>query len=249
MRGLLERNYLVTGGASGIGAGIVARLRHEGARCVVLDPGYSSALSDRSLTGIKGSVADETAVAHAFNLLIQQFGRLDGVVNNAGVLTHGPVEDMTWNDWRHSLDINLGGCFLMAKYAMPHLRRSRGTIVNCASIMAYNSAPGAAAYSAAKSAILGLTRGLANDGAADGVRANAVCPGTIETPMLDRYLAKKHDPAAERDRLTAQYPLGRLGKPDDVAGLVAFLLSDDAAWITGQDFIIDGGFLSRGTND
>lgn len=241
--------FLVTGGASGIGAGIVARLSSEGGRCVILDPAFDVHPPSESIRGVAGSVADESAVRRAVELAVHEFGKLDGLVNNAGVLTSAAIDRMSWADWQQSLDINLGGCFLTAKHALAELGRTRGAIVNCASIMAYNSAPGAAAYSAAKAAILGLTRGIANDAAPHGVRCNAVCPGTVETPMLDRYLAQTNDPAAERQRLTRQYPLGRLGTPADVAALVAFLLSDDAAWITGQDFTIDGGFLCRGTNN
>ncbi len=256
MHGLRDHAYLVTGGASGIGAGVVRRLLEDGARAVVLDlnqpgdPNDTAGFPRDRVVYERGSVTDEERVAAAVATGVEAFGRLDGVVNNAGRLLTAPVDQIDFDEWRAMLDVNVGGYLLAAKHAWPHLRNAGGgAIINCASIMAYNSAPGAAAYSAAKAAVLGLTRAIANDGAPLNIRCNAVCPGTVDTPMLHRYLDDKPDPDAERDRLTAMYPLGRLGKPGDVAALVAFLLSDDAAWITGQDFVIDGGFLARGTND
>jgi len=241
------RRVLVTGGASGIGAGIAGRLANEGATVTVLD--LQSAGSDATeITSVQGSVADEAAVAEAVRVAAGDEGRLHGLVNNAGIMIGGPVERLALDDWRTMLDVNVAGYMLAAKHAFgPMKAAGGGAIVNCASIMAYNSGPGQAAYSASKAAVLGLTRGVAMDGAAHAIRCNAVCPGTVETPMYERYLAARDDPEAEHQRTVAMYPLGRLGQPADVAGLVAFLLSDDAAWITGQDFIIDGGYLAQGT--
>ncbi len=247
MERFIGRRMLVTGGASGIGAGIAQRLADEGAQVTILD----IAPVDTVMTGmraVQGSVADEEAVREAVRVAAGEDGRLHGLVNNAGIMVGAPVEQLTLDDWRLMLDVNVAGYMLAAKHAFDPMRAAGGgSIVNCASIMAYNSGPGQASYSASKAAVLGLTRGVAMDGAPHGIRCNAVCPGTIDTPMYERYLAAQQDPEAEHRRTLGMYPLGRLGTPGDVAGLVAFLLSDDAAWITGQDFVIDGGFLAQGT--
>ncbi len=238
---------LVTGGASGIGAGVARRLAHEGARVTVLD--VDPVADDATgVDAVQGSVADEDAVARAVRLAAGEQGRLHGLVNSAGIMGPGVIDRLAFDEWHDVLDVNVGGYMLAAKHAFGPMRAAGGgSIVNCSSIMAFNSGPGQAAYSASKSAVLGLTRGVAMDGAPYGIRCNAVCPGTVETPMYARHLARQADPEAEHRRHLEMYPLGRLGQPADVAGLVAFLLSDDAAWITGQDFIIDGGFLAAGT--
>jgi NAD(P)-dependent dehydrogenase (short-subunit alcohol dehydrogenase family) len=247
MEPFIGKHFLVTGGASGIGAGVVRRLTEEGAQATVLDLDPV----DPRLTGIRsvqGDVADEEAVRESIRVAVDPDGRLHGVVNNAGIMLGNPVDRLSLDEWHRMLDVNVAGYMLAAKHAFGPMRRAGGgSIVNCASIMAYNSGPGQLAYSASKAAVLGLTRGIAMDGAPYGIRCNAVCPGTIETPMYERYLATQEDPAEEHRRTIEMYPLGRLGRPADVAGLVAFLLSDDAAWITGQDFIIDGGYLAQGT--
>ncbi len=247
MERFIGRRMLVTGGASGIGAGIARRLADEGAEVTILDV----AAIDPNATGmrsVQGSVADEEAVREAVRLAAGEEGRLHGVVNNAGIMVGAPIDRLSLEDWHLMLDVNVAGYMLAAKHAFGPMRAAGGgSIVNCASIMAYNSGPGQASYSASKAAVLGLTRGVAMDGARHGIRCNAVCPGTIETPMYERYLTTQPDPEAEHRRTVGMYPLGRLGTPEDVAGLVAFLLSDDAAWITGQDFVVDGGFMAQGT--
>lgn len=247
MQRFSDRRILVTGGASGIGAGIARRLADEGAVVTVLDL-QPVASAEADIFSVQGSVADEAAVMEAVRVAAGADGRLHGLVNNAGVMGSNAIEALTFEEWHHVLDVNVGGYMLAARHAFGPMRAAGGgTIINCSSIMAFNSGPGQAAYSASKSAVLGLTRGVAMDGAAHGIRCNAVCPGTIETPMYQRYLARHEDPRAEHQRHLRMYPLGRLGTAADVAGLVAFLLSDDAAWITGQDFVIDGGFLAAGT--
>ncbi len=249
MHTLNNTRHLVTGGASGIGAAVARLLAERGAVVTVLDVQPPVDASDKSIRYVRGSVADEQAVEAAVKTAAGDEGRLDGLVNNAGLLRNCPVENLTWEDWRMMLDINVGGYLLTAKHALGRMKEHGGAIVNCASIMAYNSAPGAAAYSASKSAVLGLTRATALEGAPFNIRCNAVCPGTIDTPLYRRYLAEKADPQAEHERMGKLYPLGRIGTGRDVAGLVVFLLGNEAGWITGQDFIVDGGYLAKGTND
>jgi NAD(P)-dependent dehydrogenase (short-subunit alcohol dehydrogenase family) len=249
MDGFGRHRYLVTGGASGIGAAVADRLAGRGDAVTVLDL-QTPAEAGGPIRYVQGSVADESAVRRAVEIAAGEEGRLRGLVNNAGRLYHAAVDRVEFDDWRAMLDVNVGGYLLAAKHAFAPMKQAGGgAIVNCASIMAYNSARGAAAYSASKAGVLGLTRATALDGAAHGIRCNSVCPGTIDTPMYRRYLEDKPDPKAEHERIQAMYPLGRIGTAQDVASLILFLLGRESSWITGQDFVIDGGFLAQGTND
>jgi NAD(P)-dependent dehydrogenase (short-subunit alcohol dehydrogenase family) len=187
-------------------------------------------------------------VAAAIGSVTETLGGLDVLINVAGVVRYGEVPDFAEEEWDLVLDTNLKGTYLTAKYAIPAMRaRGGGAIVNFASVQAFASQQLVAAYSASKGAVVALTRTLALDHAKDNIRVNCVCPGSVETPML-RYGAQQlddRDPAEVMREWGGLHPLGRLIQPEDVAGLVAFLASDDAAVITGAPHLVDGGLLAK----
>lgn len=247
---------VVTGAGAGIGRAVAQQLAAEGAHVAVLDrdePGAAqTAESVRAAGGTARpfvvDVTSPTQVAEAMNQVSNEFGGIDIVVNNAGVVRYGSVPEFSIEDWNLVIGTNLTGCFLTAKYAIPALRRrGGGAIVNTASAQAFASQPDVAAYSASKGAVVAMTRTLAIDHAADNIRVNCICPGSVETPML-RYGAEYFDdgdPAVTMRQWGRQHPIGRLIQPEDVARLVTFLVSDDAAVITGAPYFVDGGLLAR----
>ncbi len=228
---------LVTGGASGIGAAIVAGLRDRGASVAVLDlhPG-DDALSFRC------DVADDASVRAAVAAAVDALGGLDVVVNNAGIGAQGTVEDNPDEEWRRVYEVNVLGAVRTTRAALPHLRASgNASIVNTCSIAATAGLPQRALYSATKGAIAALTRAMAADHLREGIRVNAVNPGTADTPWVGRLLDAAPDPAAERAALEARQPHGRLVAADEVAEAVAYLSSPAARSTTGVDLAVDGG--------
>ena len=246
MRGLKDKRVLITGGAGGIGSVTAARFLAEGARVAVLDcDGAALARLERGLPGLGGAVSadvsDPTAVAHAFEKIDQLFGGLDVLINNAGISARQSFVDITPDQWRQVIDVNLGGIFYVAQQAARRmLAGGGGVIVNMGSTNGLMGYPYYADYNASKAGVIELTRSMALE-LAPTIRVNAVCPGFILTPM------QKAEYTPEMQRAFAdKVPLRRLGRPEDVAGLFAFLASDDAAFITGQCFVIDGGEIAGG---
>ena len=231
----------VTGGASGIGAAVVAELTAQGARVAVLDlqdppPGSTHALALRT------DVADDASVRAAIDRVADELGRLDVLVNNAGIGAQGSVEDNDDAEWHRVLDVNLLGMVRTSRAALPHLRRSpSAAIVNTGSVAATAGLPQRALYSASKGAVLALTRAMAADHLREGVRVNCVCPGTADTPWVGRLLASAADPDAERAALEARQPHGRLVSADEVASAVAYLASPLSGSTTGVALAVDGG--------
>jgi len=246
MRGLKDKRVLITGGAGGIGSVTAARFLAEGAQVAVLDcDGVALSRLERGLPGLGGAVSadvsDPTAVAHAFEKIDQLFGGLDVLINNAGISARQPFVDITPDQWRQVIDVNLGGIFYVAQQAARRmLAGGGGVIVNMGSTNGLMGYPYYADYNASKAGVIELTRSMALE-LAPTIRVNAVCPGFILTPM------QKAEYTPEMQRTFAdKVPLRRLGRPEDVAGLFAFLASDDAAFITGQCFVIDGGEIAGG---
>jgi 2-keto-3-deoxy-L-fuconate dehydrogenase len=230
----------VTGGASGIGAAIVQVLRDRGARVAVLDLDVS-AVPDGVL-GVRTDVADDASVRAAVDAVVAELGRLDVLVNNAGIGAQGTVADNDDDEWRRVLDVNLVGAVRVSRAALPHLRESpAAAIVNTGSIAATAGLPQRALYSASKGAVLALTRAMAADHLAEGVRVNCVNPGTADTPWIGRLLAKAVDPDAERAALEARQPHGRLVSAEEVAHAVAYLASPTSGSTTGIGMAVDGG--------
>jgi NAD(P)-dependent dehydrogenase (short-subunit alcohol dehydrogenase family) len=231
---------VVTGGASGIGAAIAARLASAGASVSALD--LNTDPGPTSIVPVTTDVADDASVRGAIEQVVEHFGRLDIVINNAGVGAQGTVEDNDDDEWRRVLDINVLGMVRVSRAALPYLRQSpSAAIVNTCSIAATAGLPQRALYSASKGAVLALTRAMAADHLREGIRVNCVCPGTADTPWVGRLLSSAEDPEAERAALEARQPHGRLVTADEVAAAVAYLASPQSGSTTGIALAVDGG--------
>jgi NAD(P)-dependent dehydrogenase (short-subunit alcohol dehydrogenase family) len=231
---------VVTGGASGIGAAIAKRLRDAGARVAVFDLRPDAA--EHADLAVAVDVADDASVRAGIDRVAAELGGIDIVVNNAGIGAQGTIEANTDDEWLRVLDVNVVGMVRVARAALPHLRRSSAAaIVNTSSIAATAGLPERAAYSASKGAVAALTRAMAADHLREGIRVNAVNPGTADTPWVERLLATAADPAAERTALEARQPHGRLVSADEVADAVAYLASPAAGSTTGVALAVDGG--------
>jgi len=240
---LLAMNDLVavvTGAGSGIGLATATALRHEGARVVALDLQPPAAAD--GLLPLVCDVTDEASVAAAVAAVAPRFGRLDVLINNAGIGAQGAVDENDVAEWQRVFDVNVFGIVRMTRACLPQLRRSpRAAIVNTASIVSWTGLPRRACYGASKGAVYALTLAMAADHAADGIRVNCVCPGTIDTPWVGRLLSAAADPAAARANLVARQPIGRLGTADEVAAAIVYLASPAAAYTTGTALQVDGG--------
>ena len=231
----------VTGGASGIGAAVVAELTAQGARVSVLDLQDPPDGSPHALA-IRADVADDASVRAAIARVLAELGRLDVLVNNAGIGAQGSVEDNDDAEWMRVLDVNLLGMVRTSRAALPALRRSpSAAIVNTGSVAATAGLPQRALYSATKGGVLALTRAMAADHLAEGIRVNCVNPGTADTPWIGRLLDRADDPAAERAALEARQPHGRLVTPEEVALAVAYLAGPRSGSTTGTAIAVDGG--------
>ncbi|OII12691.1 SDR family NAD(P)-dependent oxidoreductase [Curtobacterium sp. MCBA15_008] len=233
---------IVTGGASGIGAAIVSALQDRGATVAVLDLQPSSA---EGVVSVTCDVSSDESVRAAVSSAVDQLGGLEVLVNNAGIGAQGTVEDNPDDEWRRVYEVNVLGAVRLSRAALPHLRASgNASIVNTCSIAATAGLPQRALYSATKGAIAALTRAMAADHLREGIRVNAVNPGTADTPWVGRLLSTAADPAAERAALEARQPHGRLVAAEEVAEAVAYLTSPLARSTTGVDLAVDGGMQS-----
>lgn len=248
-----RRAAIVTGGGAGIGRATAERLAAEGASVVVADRDEASArsvASDISAAGGRAlavtiDVAEPDQVEAMVAACIDEFGRLDVVVNNAGVAIQGSVTELSIVHWQRVIDVNLRSVWLTMKYAIPHMTAG-GAIVNMASVQALVGFPGWAGYAATKGAIVALTQQAAVDYARQGIRVNSVAPGTIMTPLNQKIFDEAKEPEVLRKAWNDMHALGRFGEPEEVAAAIAFLASDDASFITGVCLPVDGGLLILG---
>jgi NAD(P)-dependent dehydrogenase (short-subunit alcohol dehydrogenase family) len=241
MARLTGKIVLVTGAAGAIGSAIAAAIEAEGGIAVTSD------LSGRGHATHALDVTSEADWVRVIAAIEQSEGQLDGLVNAAGIVAVGSVEDTDFATWRRVLAINLDGTFLGCKYALPLLRRNGGSIVNISSVSGLVGGHNLAAYNASKGGVRLLTKSVALHGARQKppVRCNSVHPAFIEGPLVDGLIAQVRDPASARTRMAAMVPLGRFGTPAEVAALCVYLLSDESAFVTGAELALDGGLTAQ----
>lgn len=244
---------LITGGGTGIGRACALQFSREGARVAVAgrrrEPLAAVAAEIQAAGGQALSascdVAKSDQVERTIREVVAQFGALHVLVNNAGILHVGSVEETSEAEWDRLMDVDLKGVFLVSRAALPELRKSgRGAIVNIGSVLGLVGMKKRAAYAAAKGGVTMLTKAMALDHAQEGIRVNCICPAIVETDLVQTILSQASDREAAVRLRTAQIPLGRMGKPEDVAALAVFLASEESSWLTGAAIALDGGLTA-----
>ena len=240
---------LVTGAAKGIGKGCAEVLSRHGVRIAVVD--IDTAAGPQTAKGIEANgghavflPADVSKAADVQKMvaqLIELFGRLDILINNAGYHISKSIEDTSEEEWDYILNTNLRSVFLCSKYAIPYLRKTRGAIVNMSSMVGLVGQRNAGAYSATKGGIIAMTKGMALDFAKDGIRVNCICPGWVETPLVEDWFSQQADPQAAKRYIFGRHPLGRIATPEEVGDAAVFLCSEGSSFVTGVTLPLDGG--------
>ncbi len=260
MTRLKDKVALVTGAASGIGRATAMLFAREGARVVLTDIAGSGedVMQEIRASGgqalfILHDVTDEVVWQKVMSRIVESYGRLDVLVNNAGTATSRPVTELSLAEWREQLAVNLDGTFLGTKYAVRTMRLGRrgGSIINVSSVSGLVGSPGTAAYSASKGGVLMLSKAVAMECAQDGIRVNAVVPGGVRTPIWQTadwwkgFVDSVGSEAEAWKRLDASAPLGRMGEPEDIAEAILYLASDASRYVTGTELVVDGGYTAR----
>ena len=243
-----DKTVIITGSGAGIGRETALRFARQGAKVVVNSVSESAAaVRDEILAqgGLAWFYRADVSVAEQAKALVEfaagTCGGLDILVNNAGIVPGGSVEQVSEEEWDRAMTVNVKSVYLMSRYALPHLRRSKGNIVSTASVLAVKGAVNRAAYSATKGAILGLSRSMAREYVAEGIRVNCVSPGTVLTPSLEGRIAASPDPEKAREEFLSRQPMHRLLTPGEVADAILYLAGDSALSVTGFNLVLDGG--------
>jgi meso-butanediol dehydrogenase / (S,S)-butanediol dehydrogenase / diacetyl reductase len=249
-RRLLNKVTLITGAGAGIGRASALRFAAEGAVVIAVDRDTAAAEETAQMVRAAGGraeaevadVADPRSVALLFGTVMARHPRLDVLFNNAGIVLGGTVEDTSLEEWEQTLRVNLTSMMLCCQQAVPVMKRQGGgVILNTASVAGLVGVKNRLAYSASKAGVVGLTKSIAMDFIADGIRCNCLCPGTVDSPSWRRRVAQSADPDVALRDMIARQPMGRVGTPDEIAALAAYLVSDEAAYTTGTTVFIDGG--------
>jgi NAD(P)-dependent dehydrogenase (short-subunit alcohol dehydrogenase family) len=253
-RPLEGKHIIVTGAGSGIGAATARLAAAKGASIAVVDLNSRSAgtvaaeINDAGGAAVvlAADVSRESEVKQMVDAAVQAFGSIHGIVNNAGVIVTRPLIDTSLEEWNQCMDVNARGVFLGCKYAVRHFLEHdiKGAIVNTGSISALTGQKGQAAYAASKGAIVQLTRQVAVEHAAAGIRCNSVGPGSVRSAVLEAFLSSQDDPQTAEVSLAQTHPMNRIGSAEEVAGANCFLLSDEASFITGANLQVDGGYTA-----
>jgi 2-keto-3-deoxy-L-fuconate dehydrogenase len=243
------RVALITGAGSGIGEATALLFAREGAEICAVDVNESGATATARAIGdalaVTANVSSSDEVQAAVSRCLDRFGRIDVLVNCAGVGSTQTLADTPEEVWDRVFAVNTRGTFLTCKYVLPHMLSGGGCIVNIASVAGMVGIRNRAAYCASKGAVISLTQSIAVDYVGQGIRCNCICPGTVDSPWVGRLLDAAEDPVAERAALIARQPMGRLGLPEEIAAAALYLASDDAAFMTGSQLVIDGGLTAQ----
>jgi NAD(P)-dependent dehydrogenase (short-subunit alcohol dehydrogenase family) len=251
---LAQKVALVTGAGSGIGEAIATRFAAEGARVAVAD--FDPEGGERTVRTVRDAGGDAfflpvdvSRAADAERMVretVGRYGRLDVLCNNAGIGVAAVCHETSEADWDRTMAVDLKGVFLGCKYAIPQmLAQGGGVICNTSSVAGQVGVLNRAAYCAAKAGVLGLTKSIAVDYAERGIRCNALLPGTVDSPWIGKILAQQADPVAQRRLMESRQPVGRMGRPEEIAAAALYLCADDAAFVTGSGLVIDGGLTAR----
>ncbi|MFT3949891.1 MAG: SDR family oxidoreductase [Agriterribacter sp.] len=249
---LEKKVVVITGAGAGIGRACALEFSGEGASVVIADININAATETAEMIKAAGGTAipvqaDVSKPESVQNLLEQTlnvYPLIHILVNNAAVQINKTAEDTSFEEWNRQLSVNLGGVFLCSKYFLPHLRKTKGNIVNMSSVNGFFVEPTCAGYCATKAAIIGLTKAMAIDHGRDGIRVNCICPGYIDAGLAEGYFQSQADPAKARADAGKLHALGHIGKPGEVGRAAVFLASDDASFVTGAALVVDGGFGS-----
>ncbi len=249
---LKDRIAVITGSGSGIGRASAIEFARDGASVVVADIHLAGARETvarieqigGTAHAVETDVSNPESVRNLVRETLRVYSKVHVLFNNAAIQVNKTVEDTTVEEWNREMSVNVGGVFLCSKFFLPHLRATKGSIVNMSSVNGFFVEPMCAGYCATKAAIIGLTKAMAIDHGKEGIRVNCICPGYIDAGLAEGYFQAQPDPAAARAAAGKLHALWRIGRPEEVGRLAVFLASDDASFVTGSAYVVDGGFGS-----